>query len=264
MSNLHYSRNSLNQEGVVPSIFAVGDSWFWYPIPSRAVNLLEALKEPVRSREHVIFAVGNNGAEAFDFVQGKYLTVFKSAIDLYGDTLSSIWISAGGNDFAGENDLLPLLEDDCSAATTPEECFVFGPGGVEVFFQTIDAYYRAMIGYAYTRTPPNCHTVMHTYDYAIPNGKGLGRGKGWLRDAFVKAQVPEPLHQTYVKWLIDQHTRVLNTIAASDPDFLHVVDSRGVLAPTEWANELHPTGEGFRKIAEESWVPVLRSINLVA
>jgi len=37
----------------------------------------------------------------------------------------------------------------------------------------------------------------------------------------------------------------------------------GTLAGADWANEIHPTPNGFKKIAEHCWAPLLRSHGLV-
>ena len=51
-------------------------------------------------------------------------------------------------------------------------------------------------------------------------------------------------------------------VAAGDPAHLLIVDSRGTLAEKDWANELHPKGKGFKKIAKERWKPVLKGAGL--
>ena len=61
------------------------------------------------------------------------------ALDRYGTGCSAVFVSGGGNDFAGFNDLRPLLGVDCSACTTEEACFNHGtgPGTVEGLFDRV-------------------------------------------------------------------------------------------------------------------------------
>jgi hypothetical protein len=40
------------------------------------------------------------------------------------------------------------------------------------------------------------------------------------------------------------------------------VDQRGTLDRDEWANELHPTPGGFRKVAK-CWIPELEAAGLI-
>lgn len=245
-----------------PTILAIGDSWFWYPFPGG--SLINNLGPLVQPKGHVIFAKGMNGAEAFDYVDGKYARSVREALRLYGSGLDAVFISGGGNDFAGFNDLRPLLKDDCSDETEAAGCFAGGTSGLKGFLDNIDMYYRKLIGVVYTRTSLDCLIVMHTYDYAVPNGKGVAGGAGWLQPALIDAKVPRILHQECVQYLLDGFHNILAKICKSDPAHLIVVDSRGTLTRNDWANELHPTADGFAKIADKCWKPVLQQMTLAA
>lgn len=243
-----------------PSILGIGDSWFWYPFPGG--SLISYLGPLVDKKEHTVLVCGMNGAEAFDYVDGKYKNLITGALRRYGRSLSAVFISGGGNDFAGFNDMRPLLNLDCSNAQRAADCFRNGDGGLGRFLESMDQYYRRLIGLIYTLTSLDCLIVMHSYDYAIPDGRGVMRGKGWLKPALVDAGVPEPLQSDCVRYLIDAFHAMLTDIASTDPSHLLIVDSRGTLAESDWANELHPKGAGFRKIVRERWKPVLESENL--
>jgi hypothetical protein len=50
----------------------------------------------------------------------------------------------------------------------------------------------------------------------------------------------------------------------SPADKVHVVRSPGTLNPaTDWANELHPNGDGFRKLVHGPWSEALRASGYV-
>lgn len=237
-----------------PGILAIGDSWFWYPMPGG--SLVNHLGPMVAGKDLAILAKGMNGAEARDYVDGKYASQVRSALKLYGKALAGVFISGGGNDFAGFNDLRPLLKATCTAETTAPGCFKPGPDGVDGFFDQVDDYYRRLVGMVYTHTEPGCSIVMHTYDYARPSGKGVFRDSSWLRPALVDAGVKEELREACMRHLIDCFAAVLEEIRKTDPAHLFVVKSHGTLAAGDWANELHPTREGFARIAAR-WKPVL-------
>lgn len=245
-----------------PTILAIGDSWFWYPFPGG--SLINRLGPVVQSKGHVIFAKGMNGAEAYDYVDGKYAESVRVALRRYGGGLSAVLISGGGNDFAGFNDLRPLLRDNCSGQPNAPSCFQAGPGGLLGFLDNMDKYYRKLIGLVYAYTSVDCFIVMHTYDYSIPTGKGVFGGPGWLQSALVEAKVPPPLRAECVRYLLDAFHGVLASICTMDPDHLVLVNSLGTLAPDDWANELHPTAGGFTKIANNCWKPVLAGVGLAA
>lgn len=246
------------QEPSAPTILAIGDSWFWYPFYGG--SLINYLGEAVRSKPNFIFAKGMNGAEAYDYVDGKYAAQVREALRGYGHRLRAVFISGGGNDFAGFADLRPLLKNDCSKEVTAVGCFAAFPG-LDAFFGRIDEHYRRLVGLIHAHTPPDCVIVMHTYDYAIPTGAGVG-GNSWLKPALEHAKVPAHLQRGCVQELIDRFAAVLQSICASDPVHFHLVDSRGTLVEAEWANELHPTDEGFQKLVEVRWLPVLRQLKL--
>jgi hypothetical protein len=257
---LYWDEQKLRNDGATPSILAIGDSWFWYPFPGGSLaNFLDPITS---AKQHVIFARGMNGAEAFDYVHGKYEGSVRESLRLYGSTLSAVFISGGGNDFAGFNDLRPLLKANCSGASSAKDCFGRGGGGLREFIDKMDECYRTLIGRIYTRTPMSCRIVMHCYDYAIPNGRGVFGKQGWLKPALDDAQVPAALQTGCIVFLIDVFYRMLTKIAQQDPEHLLVVDSRGTLGPEDWANELHPKPQGFKKIANERWAPVLKDCGL--
>ena len=99
---------------------------------------------------------------------------------------------------------------------------------------------------------------LHTYDYAIPSGKGVfGGNSAWLKPALVDAQVPQSLHQACINFLIDRFTARLKRLVRRHAGRVKLVDSRNTLVKDDWANELHPRPAGFRKIARECWQPSL-------
>lgn len=265
-SNFFWDRNAMEREGANPTILAIGDSWFWYPMPGG--SLVNNIGELVKSSGHVIYARGMNGAEAFDYVDGRYADDVREALRLYGKTpaadgIEAAFISGGGNDFAGLQDMLPLLKADCSTENAPAGCFREGAGGLAEFLDRMDKYYRRLIGLIYTHTAPGCKILMHSYDYANPDGKAVIGDKGWLKPALDQARVPAALQAACIRHLIDSFHAMLEQIVLTDPANLVLVDGRGVLKPNEWANELHPNGTGFRKIAEQAWKPALLKAKLI-
>lgn len=260
MSNYYWDQEIMMNDMATPTMMAIGDSWFWYLF--KGGNLVNNIGDLVESKGHIVFAKGMNGAEAYDFVDGKYAHMVRNALQLYGSNLSAVFISGGGNDFAGFNDMRPLLKQSCTGQTAAENCFRTGEGGLDEFVDNIDKYYRKLIGLIYTHTKPGCKIIMHTYAYAIPNGKGLLKNKGWLKPALDDADVDPQLQQACVKYLLDRFYEVLDNIRKTDPTNLDIVDSRTALQSSDWANELHPSGKGFKKIAKDCWYPVLKKHKL--
>ncbi|MBI2508692.1 MAG: SGNH/GDSL hydrolase family protein, partial [Betaproteobacteria bacterium] len=57
---------------VMPAVLAIGDSWFWYPIGQ---SLLDPINTKVWNKQYCIYAIGANGAEARDYVEGKFRNI---------------------------------------------------------------------------------------------------------------------------------------------------------------------------------------------
>lgn len=260
--NVYWDADDLSDAGYSASILAIGDSWFWYPFPGG--SLLNQIGPVVAAGQHTILAMGYNGAEIYDYVQGKYRSFVKLALEHHGQGLSAVFLSGGGNDFAGFNDLRPLLASDCSKAKTAKACFRPGNGDhtINWLMQKTGEHYTALIGQIFVHTPAEAKVFVHNYDYALPSGKGV-LGTNWLKPALVDARVPAKLRHPCIKYLIDQFTKVLEDLAGKNPRRIHLVDSRNTLARADWANELHPKPGGFKKIAVQRWKPALEAVGVI-
>ncbi|UUX96955.1 SGNH/GDSL hydrolase family protein [Aquabacterium sp. J223] len=260
--NVFWDKQALENANETADILAAGDSWFWYPFPGG--SLITGIGALVAHKGHNILVEGSNGVEAYDLVKGKYKRQVNEMLRLYGSGASAFLISAGGNDFAGFNDLRPLLRADCSAATSAAECFKPGAeeGTVEWLFQKVYENYATLITRALFVMPGHARIIVHTYAYSLPTGKGVNGGAGWIKPALDAAQVPLPLQARCLVFLLDHFHSVLSRLVAGSAGRVELVDSRSALSPADWANELHPTPKGFRKVVEKHWAPVLHRLEL--
>ncbi len=260
--SVYWHEPTMRNDGAMPSVLAVGDSWFWYPLPGG--SLATSVARLVAAKQHTVLAFGNNGAEAFDYVGGVYADAFLRALDRYGAGCSAVFVSGGGNDFAGFNDLRPLLGVDCSAAATAAACFNHGtlPGTVEELFARVAQYYAELVDRILWSVPAAATIFVHSYDYALPTGHAVIGNSAWLKPALVDARVPPALRAGCVGYLIDRFAACLADLEAGYGGRVAFVDSRGTLDAGDWANELHPTGAGFRKIARQCWRPALADAGL--
>jgi hypothetical protein len=233
LDNVYWGWDALHDSDVFPSILAIGDSWFWYPLPGG--SLINQVGKLVAAREHTVLVIGNNGAEAVDFVSGKYAKAVRNALQLHGDTLSAVLISGGGNEFG----TLTWLMDKTAAS------------------------HRALIGQLMAYLPSAARIVLHNYDYAYPTGKGIFSGDGaWLKPALDDAHVPAAMQHGCMRYLIDAMTLRLSALEAIAPERIVLVRSAGTLQADDWANEMHPKASGFAKIAVRAWLPALRELGL--
>jgi hypothetical protein len=133
---------------------------------------------------------------------------------------------------------------------------------LEWLFDKVRKSYIALIDQIIGATQ-GAQIVIHTYDYAHPNGQGLfgPNSSPWLRPALVAAKVPPQFYDPCIRLLLDRFADMLTTLVTRYPGRVHLVDSRNTLLATDWANELHPTPTGFKNIANH-WVPVLKNLSL--
>ena len=261
--NIYWDEYVLRDDHLTASVLAIGDSWFWYPFPGG--SLLNALSPALASKQHVVLAVGRNGAEAFDYVHGTYRMLVDRLLKLHGGAhTSGVFISGGGNDFAGYNDLRPLLAPDCTGAPDEAACYqdAFGNDTLTPFMEDIRVNLDTLIDRVFYRVGEGAVVFLHNYDYAIPSGHGVG-GSTWLLPALDAAKVPPALRSKCINLLIDRYTDELNLLAAKYSPRIEVVDTRGTLTAQDWANELHPKPAGFAKIAAR-WLPQLQAHGLAA
>ncbi len=106
--------------------------------------------------------------------------------------------------------------------------------------------------------------LTHGYDYFVPrdvSSRFFGYKPGpWvinhLRDSHIEERrecggdpANAKLQRAIARFLIDQLNARLDALAGSNP-FFHKVETVGLLQEDEWRDEIHPTPEGFAKIAE--------------
>lgn len=260
-----YYAPTLPKEGAFPAILAIGDSWFWYPKVSNLLAEVSAIVKPAYSN---IMALGYLGAKLEDYVKGKYAKEF--ARELRPGNLqyySAVMISGGGNDAV---DWGLCLKRNCVDETTAAGCL--DESALKKNMTSLGGWLLAMISEVHVayddiglRRPD---IFVHCYDYAPPNGKGfesplfhIPLTKPWLKPAMDKRLVPDDyaLRKEIVKLLIKRLAKTFGEFDSST-DRVYVINSTETLDPdNDWDNELHPNGEGFRKLVHGPWLEVLRT-----
>lgn len=248
------------EPGAFPAVLAIGDSWFWYPLPD-GFNLLEQLSRDVLKYDYRhIFSLGKVGAKLQEFVDGQHAHEFQFELRaLNVQYYSAVFISAAGNDAV---DYSLALAGDCSGRSTPEQCF--DEARFDDLMRSLSGWLGRMIHdirWACRGRPPERqpYIFVNCYDYAPASGvaadfAGLPLPFGpWLKPAMDAAGVAQDaaLRRGIVRRLMD---RLHQTFSAHEGETLRVVDCRGCLDPlADWANELHPNTRGFGKLAAGPW-----------
>ena len=253
-----------------PSILAIGDSWFWYP----KNNILQAMIEhpDVPYVYSNIQVLGYNGACLSQYVgldpnEKNYTKELAYELDRkQSQYYSAVLISGGGNDAVNYQ---LALKPDCSGISRAEDCI--HPENLDALLQQLSRALHLLLHeilWTFDKQERQVDIFIHGYDYPIPDGRAFG-GKlktdgPWLKRAMDICLVTGDMaqRQRISDIMIDALNNMLSRFANEERG-VHFIDSRGILSKgadhnKDWANEMHPTFSGFKKVFEQSWLPVLR------
>lgn len=253
------------------SIVSEGDSWFAYPkkwlFAGKPANLVAHLSSSTKKKAN-FYDMASNGAEAVDMISGKQkhqlVDILRWHTYAYDrKPVDLVLFSGGGNDIVGQNDFERFLKPYKDTYTTGEQCVNLARLKRKV--KQIGLAYQELLDIR-DHYSPNTIVMTHTYDYPYPSltgGQFLGgliKTKAWMKrfmDA-PEAAIPESLQADVIKVFMDTLGDELLSVAARRKGFI-VVDTRGTLAgKKEWLNEIHPTSEGFKKIAKKMFTEMKR------
>jgi lysophospholipase L1-like esterase len=247
-------------------LVAEGDSWFDYPF----VDILRVLDddygfdvESVAHKGDPVEEMAYGGSQLDDFVRRL------EKVHDRGHLPKAILVSGGGNDVAGAPFEM-LLNHQRSAIGGLNASVLDGviDQRVRLAFVTILSRVTGVCEAKFGRKLP---ILTHGYDYPVPDGRGFLGGLGllpgpWLEPGFRRKGFGGAIEtKAMAKELIERFNTMLSAVTRL-PEFKHVsyIDLRGTL-PTGagykdwWANELHPTPKGYRKVAEK-FVKVLAAL----
>ena len=222
-----------------------GDSWFQYPI--RLDDVIDHL-----SKDYAVWSLGAAGDLLRDMVLEDEIS---EAIEKKKPHI--FMISGGGNDLLGDGMLGKVLKP-FDEKLKPEDY----PGAQWTqVLNEIEEIYRGLFS-RLKRAFPGLKILCHGYDYAIPTKGGRWLGKP-MEGLQIKAK---GLQAAIIRVLIDQLNDALISIAKDFGETVFHVDCRETVDPkTQWHDELHPTDDGYRSVAEKfkavvEAIPVRRTV----
>jgi lysophospholipase L1-like esterase len=239
-------------------LIAEGDSWFDYPFHDVLQMLEDDYLYDVESVAHkgdTVDDMAHSGGQFEEFARRLEKLLRANKVP------RAILLSGGGNDIAGDEFAI-LLNHAASSLPAINDDIVRGV--IDVRLRA--AYARIISGLTtiaqkYLGRP--IPIVTHGYDYALPDGRGFWGGFGllpgpWLEPGFQrKGHVDFGKNSAVVVKLIDQFNAMLKDVSAA-PGFGHVhyLNLRNTLKHDgtyrkHWANELHPTEEGFKLVSKK-------------
>ncbi|MBC7991647.1 MAG: hypothetical protein H7Z15_00195 [Rhizobacter sp.] len=262
-------------------VYAEGDSWFdkFTPLPSSGTNLLDAIRTPFMT---AVVDVAHIGDEARDMVRGHQARQTRAMFKLF--SFNAILLSAGGNDL--KNVFADLFDTKASANDGFTSTFqnkdlsrLAHPASYTEFFDEVVRNIGRFIDLRNSAKDPVTRAApifVHGYDYLQPrpaqaNIFTLTRGGPgpWLHKPLKAAGLSDEQMRAATDAVVDEMNRQLAQVIAPLPN-VHVIDQRGLLTPAEpgttgqnadWLDEIHPSKEGFNKLARNRWdVPLSRAL----
>jgi hypothetical protein len=230
----------------VTRIVSEGDSWHLYP------HILEEIIDQLNKDESLaIYSTDGAGDTIADMwkERAESFRGFERAIDREKPKI--FLLSAGANDLLGARPGpggkqiggLYFHLKDYQSGMTPRDLL---KPSIDGEIKTAIELHRQIIGKAQNFSSVK-KTIVHSYDYAFPDGDI------WLGQPMAKRGVPANVQRGVVIELLDRFHDKLAAVAQSlDKPSSRVicVDTRNtVTSKSDWHDELHPKSRGFAAVA---------------
>lgn len=248
-----------NKQKFKKKILAEGDSWF----SLRGIPTSNLLTELEFDDQIIIVSCAQPGDTIRKMGNMLKNDGFKRMTSSrFGYEWDTILISAGGNDLIDDARKIIKFADGNSAdpAAYCDE---------NILKQTMDDIVKAYKEIVALRDKqnsscPDCRIITHMYDWTTPRNAparflGLKLRGPWLHSALVKAQVPMPMWERVSEYLIGRLGGTILGLEKILPSF-SVANTHGTLDRAQpnttlfsgdWADEIHPSMKGYRKLARK-------------
>jgi len=242
---------------------AAGDSWFDYPLHDVLKLLDDEHGYNIESSAHKgdpIEKMAYPGGQMEDFARKLEKIKDRGAVP------KAVLVSGGGDDVAG-NEFGMLLNNALGTIPGWDDDIVDGVLNVRIKTAYVDMLGN-ITGQCTGMFGKTIPILVHGYDYPVPDGRGFLGGwpfpGPWLGPGFAEKNFPfdnDAELQTRIN-LMKTTMDKFNAMVASLPkqkglEHVHYVDLRNTLSTrisdykNWWANELHPTKEGFEKVTDK-------------
>ena len=231
-------------------LLAHGDSWFDYPLSGNdftfgTTDVIAQLKT-MGSTPPVILNLSHHGDATTDEMSLPKQERMISALQDSNNWLDSgkpdaILFSGGGDDIAGDQFCIFLNYASDGASGLNQTRFEKVLGMVEASYLDLFAFRD--------RYAPGVPVIAHSYDFAIPNGAHPACAGPWLLPSLQYCNWSVLQGTAIVRDALTQFDAMLKNLAGIAQNRFVLAETQGTLAAGDWANELHPFPDGFKKIA---------------
>lgn len=233
-------------DGAPLQIFAEGDSWFEYPVPSFGGGIIDRLAKrlgvPILN-----LATAGDEVRYMLGVRDRQLIAqqFRDGCPA-GGPWDAMLFSGGGNDIVDNPMALWIREYD---ASLPPERQIH-QARFDAALALVRAGYEDLIALRDGLSPAT-HLFFQAYDFAIPDGRGVCNLGPWLKPAFDLRGFPDlALRQAVTRVMLEQFAGMVRALAR-EHSRVTLIGTQGTLPQRveSWHNELHPAKDGFNAFA---------------
>jgi hypothetical protein len=224
------------------NIFAEGDSWFDYPLSNDTINWIKADGTPWPE----ILNLAHYGDATTQMLGvAKRERIIENLQDPANGAFDALLFSGGGNDIAGDQFCLwivPFVAGTDPTNGVDSQRLANMLGVVQAAYVDLIKIRDSII--------PDCVIFIHAYDFAQPSGQGVCGLGPWLKPSLdLRGWTDFPAAAQVVKDVLQAFDKLVAQLEQQHKNVVYV-RTQGTLSPaTDWANELHPTEQGFEKIA---------------
>jgi len=260
LKSAHAAMTTAGTPIVAPLVMlAQGDSWFDYPLDGNSLTLSDtdiiAQLLGMGTINPVIANISHYGEASTDEMslpkQQRMIQLLQDPSNWLQGKPDAILFSAGGNDVVG--DQFCIFLDSAASSTTGLDSQRF-----EEALGMVEASYRDLFEFR-DRYAPGVPIFGHCYDFPLPTGVHPDCVGPWLKPSLDYAGWNAVQGTAICRQALVDFKALLTKLATDAANLFILVDTQGVLAPADWANELHPYPAGF-KILAEKFVDALRVI----
>ena len=229
-------------------ILAEGDSWFDYPVPFFGGGIVARLADRLGVPILNLAKAGDEVRYMLGVAERKELITRLTRGCPAGGPWDVLLFSGGGNDIV-DNPMALWIRDYQPGASAAGH--IHQPR-LDAALSLVRAGYEDLISLR-DQLSPSTHLIFHTYDFAIPDGRGICHLGPWLKPTFDLRKFPSQARAfEVVKLMLKQFAALLQDLASANAR-VSVIDGQGTLAPQvgSWHNELHPTKAGFNRFADK-------------
>lgn len=224
------------------TIIAEGDSWFKYVIGKAVIFQLEKL---LKTNIQNLANPGDEVREMLSPVHLQRLAKLLKRGPSRGWKYDCMLFSGGGNDLVGKDRFHKWLHNYKKGMTAKQ---LLNQKTLNAALAILEASYTELIELRNVNSPKT-HLFFHGYDFAIPDGRKACWLGPWMQPGLAHRKIPKSIRKEVVKLFLERFEQMLNKLAKKHKG-VTVIQTQGTLLNKDWANELHPTDAGFRKIAK--------------